>query len=111
MNMEIALKNAGCDPLTVRAFLKYHTNLPQIWRKFEEKALNLIACGIKRFGAKCIMENIRYEESIETKDEFKICNSFTAYYARAFEIKYPAHKGFFETRSLTGLSEASRKAA
>lgn len=80
-------------------FIKYHQENPEIWQEFKSLALRLIGRGVKRYGAKCIMEVVRYHKTITTKGEFKINNSYTAHYARAFIAKYPQHKDFFETRN------------
>lgn len=80
-------------------FLNYFASRPDIWQAFEKVTLRLIERGVERIGAKCIMENIRYGLALKNgKDEFKICNTYTAGYARVFAIKHPQHADFFELR-------------
>jgi hypothetical protein len=81
-------------------FSKYDAEHPDIWKAFEEIALNLILNGCAHYGSKAIFEVIRYEWLI-TKgkdDAFKVNNNFTADYARKFVRKYPEYKNFFELR-------------
>ena len=78
----------------------YDSDYPEIWLKFEEYALRLINRGTKHYGAKAIFEVIRYHTKINTNEEFKINNNYTAYYARKFHKQYPQYDGFFETRKI-----------
>ncbi len=99
-----ALIAEGVDAETVDKFLSYHQANPGIWRAFERCAFDLIHRGIKHYGAKAIAEIIRFNRLIETaKDDFKLDNNFTAYYARIWGLKYPHHKEFFEFRNVKGL--------
>ena len=100
------LMEQGVPEDTVDQFLDYCRKYPDIWRHFERFALAAIAAG-RQIGAKAIMERIRWEVEIEQKGTFKICNSYTAYYARLFRIKYPAQSEMFETRKITGLRRAA----
>lgn len=81
-----------------KKFVEYHLANPEIWKEFEALALKLIEGGVNHYGAKCIMEVIRYHRTVNTKGKFKIDNDFTALYARQFARKYPQHKDFFEFR-------------
>lgn len=111
MDYRESLISSGVDEKTVDAFLAYHRERPEIWAEFEHKALELIAGGHRIWGAKSIMEEIRREQRIKRGEGYKISNSFTAYYARVFAIKYPQHKNFFMFKVVKGLNENSREAA
>lgn len=81
-------------------YLKHRRENPEIWEMFEKLTLRLINNGVRRFGAKCIMENVRYNTALRTKGEqYKINNNYTAYYSREFASKYPQHANFFELRN------------
>jgi len=98
------LSRRGVDRETAKEFLDYHRTHPSIWKEFKELAFNLWSKGTRRYGAKAVFEVIRYHREIGRKERFKLCNSYTAYYARLFEIAYPECKGLFETRQLEGLA-------
>jgi len=73
---------------------------PAIYELFIKFTMELWYAGHKRFEAKAIIERIRWHVAVETKGEdFKICNSHTAYYARKAMQDYDFLAGFFETRS------------
>jgi hypothetical protein len=99
-------RNTVCDlPLFMQSiptrmdFAAYDEAHPEVWLAFEEAALRLIDKGVHHYGAKAIMEYIRYHTALTTGDDFfKVNNSFTAGYARKFIEKHPEHKDFFELR-------------
>jgi hypothetical protein len=99
-----ALIALGVPADTADKFLAWHRAHPNVWESFERRALELIARGIKRYGAKTIAEVIRYHDAIERgKDDFDLNNNYVSYYARIFRLKHPQHKDFFEVRSVKGL--------
>lgn len=50
------------------------------------------------------MERVRWEfEKDNPGEDFKVANSFVAYYARLVECHDPSFEGFFEKRQLKGL--------
>jgi hypothetical protein len=107
---ESALIADGVAWETVRSFVAWHSRNPSVWRKFENKALALIAKGKQRWGAKAIFEVIRYERAEEEGgqfDDYAVNNNYPAYYARIFAAKYPQHSKFFEFRAVKGLKEAA----
>lgn len=99
-----ALLADGLDLDTVESFITYHEANPQIWHYFKHFAFQAIDKG-KKVGAKGIFERLRWQVEIESNGEWKVNNNFTAYYARIFALRYPAHKDFFELRKVTGLKE------
>lgn len=98
---------AGIDPATRAAFLQAHRECPDVWKYFEKFALDAIASGREHYGAKGIMERVRWHTEIEHGIDFKCNNNFTAYYARIFAAKYPVHADFFEFREVSGLRRAA----
>jgi hypothetical protein len=89
---------------TKAAFLAYHKSNPEVWREFERFALEA-ANKRKHYGAKSIMERVRWESEIAYGKDFKANNNFTAYYSRIFAAKYPLFD-LFEFRKLKGLKAA-----
>lgn len=84
------------DPPTVKDSLD---DDPAIWNEFKDLALQMIGRGIKRYGAKAIMEVIRFHRAVRSNDPcFKVNNNLTSYYARRFHREFPQYDGFFETR-------------
>lgn len=97
-----ALLKSGVPLKTANAFLLYHVEHPDIWEMFERYTL-LAAKRRKRLGAKAIMERIRWELEIEGGKDFKISNSWIAYYARAFVTKYPLYRNYFDFKTIKGV--------
>lgn len=105
-----ALVADGLNVETAYMFVQWHKANPIVWQKFERKALALIAKGKKRWGAKAIMEYVRFERAEEEGgefDDYAVNNNYPAYYARIFAFKYPQHKDFFEFREVKGLQRAA----
>lgn len=75
----------------------------EIWELFEQFALHAAKAGVTKFGAKAIVERIRWECAMQRKGEFKIGNSYVAYLARLFIAKYPEHEDLFELREVKGF--------
>lgn len=80
-------------------FQDYHESNPHVWKQFERFTIQLRHAGKTKYGAKSIMERVRWEEDTQNPGrEFKINNNYTAFYARIFVMKYPDFEGFFEFR-------------
>lgn len=81
-------------------FLHFHTKFPVVYLLFEKFAMQLLQAGKKKLGSKMIMERIRWEISLEARDDegFKINNNYTAYYSRHFVKLHPQHEDKFEFR-------------
>lgn len=90
-------------PELFKAFDESH---PDIYARFKDIALHLIALGKTRYSADAVMHVVRFERDTTTQgDAFKINNYWTAFYARKFIAEFPKHAAFFETR----VSEADQK--
>lgn len=78
------------------------TKADPVYQAFKRRALQLIEEGRRRYGAKRIIEEIRYDTDLknnpEHADGFKINNNRTALYARRFMAEHPEHAGFFAVR-------------
>lgn len=85
-----------------REFEEFDRANPNIYHLFRRFAFEAQERGFKHFGAKAIMERVRWEVRMDTtgNSEFKINNNFTAFYARKLMRDYPSMAGFFRTRSV-----------
>lgn len=83
-----------------KAFEKFHRDNPHVWEEFERRALALIAKGREDFGARQIVESMRYFYAVEIRssDGFRINNNHVPFYARMFAEKHPEHRDFFKQR-------------
>lgn len=100
-----ALMADGVDDNTINLFFDNFLECPEVWQHFERITLDLIQRG-KRAGAKAVWEKVRWEIAVEGGKDFKANNNFCSYYARAFELKHPQYRGFFEKRKVRGLQAA-----
>ena len=94
-------------PDIVERFIEYHKANPAVYDEFRKFAFHLRDAGRSHFGAKAIIERIRYETAIRGNDDFKINNSFASCYARLMIFDCPGFDGFFETRRTSGSVEAA----
>jgi hypothetical protein len=81
-------------------FMAFHRANPDVYNVLRKFALGYVAAtGARRLGAQMIVEKLRYETGIQTRsDDFKLNNSFAAYYARALMACEPDLAGRFEIR-------------
>ena len=77
-------------------FIEFDRNSPEIWNAFKRFTFQAINTGCTHFGAKMVVERIRWDTMLTTSHErFKISNDYTAFYARKFMFHYPQHKNLF----------------
>lgn len=89
------------DPSIQAAFEKFHAAHPDVFALFEKYADQLRVAGRNSYGAKAILERIRWDYATSGRDvEFKINNNFTSRYARLLIAKRPEFQMFFEMRTL-----------
>lgn len=86
-------------------FEKFHAKHPHVYRAFKEMALEIRAEGHARYGAKTIMERLRWESAVRYPGQsFKLDNRVkdrcTARYARLLIAEDPSFATFFELRAL-----------
>ena len=81
-------------------------------RLFVELAHAAKCRGFRRYGAKAIMEAVRWEHKLKHGPQapgLKINNNYPTYIARHVEKAYPDLRGFFEKRA-TGQAIKRRRA-
>jgi len=71
---------------------------PEIGSEFVRLALEAKRSGHARYGARAIVELIRYETTVRQGGEFKLNNNLTPALARWAMKEHPELEGFFETR-------------
>lgn len=101
----------GCSREDLKLFVEYHDSRPWIWKQFSKFSLDLLPIAKKKgkkFGAKLIMERVRWEHEFSVEenkgDDFMISNDFTALYARLLAWKIPIFESIFEFKKPSGLS-------
>ena len=96
------------DELT-ESFLKFNDEHPEVLTAFCRFTLQLIRAGREHGGAKMVMERVRWDSALGSRepDTFKVNNNFTAFYARAFHQLYSEHDGFFRTRNQVSKDAAA----
>ena len=81
------------------AFIKFHHENPQVFRIFQERALEMIKTGRKHYSARTILEVARWDIHLQTNGEpFKINNNHIPFYAKLFSEAQPEHRNFFRKR-------------
>lgn len=92
---------------TLNAFLKCISQNTEVWGAFQRYAIEAAGAGRKHYGAKAIMERVRWHCEVEKRGEFKINNNYTAYFARLFAAKWPEYPHLFSFRQVKGLRRAA----
>jgi len=84
------------------AFEIYDEQHPQIWKAFERFTFEAMKRGFKNYGAKSIIELIRWHTGVnaEFPEGFKISNNHAPDYARKFMRVHPEHDGYFRIKKL-----------
>lgn len=83
------------------AWRTYHQANPEVYQWFVYLTLDTIERGKTTYSADSIMHNVRSEVKglyPQSKDKYKICNDYVAFYSRLFAVDYPDHAGFFRYR-------------
>lgn len=79
-------------------FEAFHAINPQVYSAIERQALRLAAQGERRIGVKAIAEDLRRGRLATTGDDWRINNSWPAFYARLLIAKHPQLAGVIEMR-------------
>jgi hypothetical protein len=83
------------------AFKKFDEANPQVWRLFIDFTFASINAGHRHMGVAMIVERIRWETMITTRNsKFKINNNHRAYYVRKFEEIFAQHRDYFRKRKV-----------
>lgn len=82
-------------------FVEWHRTNPHVWIHFVRYAFEVIRAGHDRFSSDAVLHRIRWHMYVEvrSKDDFKINNDYSAYYARCFRAIYPRYADLFEVRA------------
>ena len=97
----------GIAPHIVESFLKFHAENPQVYRLFKQYANALMSQGITTYGAKGIMERLRWHYEVESRAyDFKLNNNYASCFSRLLMSQDPSFKSFFSTRSHRELKAA-----
>ena len=79
-------------------FAKFHQSNPHVYELFDRFTRQMMASSAVG-SAKLIFERLRWELMLRTDTEApKLNNNYTALYAREWEKRNPARKGFFKKR-------------
>lgn len=83
-------------------WLNYHRDNPRVYMLFRDLTRQAFRAE-KKFGARCIWENIRWKLQFETRidpgeDEFVMNDHHVPYYARLVMLRHPELEGYFERR-------------
>lgn len=83
-------------------FKRFLENHPEVYQEFKRLAHQLLARGVERYGAKAIMEVIRYSCAISEQEteQLRIDNNWTSRLARKLMDEDERFNGFFETRKI-----------
>lgn len=82
-------------PTVVDQFVDYHRARPEIYEQFKRFSVEIKSSGRDQFGAKAIMERIRFETALRGGDEFKVNNSYASCYARLLAFEDSSFREFF----------------
>lgn len=113
MSQQLALPGFRAPVLRTRGdeieeeALRYLGEHPEFWRLFCRFSFELIGAGRSRYGAKAIVERIRWETVIRGGDDYKVNNNHTAIFARVFRDTYPEHAHLFEIRERISARRAA----
>lgn len=95
-----------------QAFKEFDTNNPEVYNEFKKYAFAAIKKKKKKISAKLIINVIRWEKFMETKEKtlftdkdgvkhkFRINDAYTAHYGRKFIKDFPALADIFNFREL-----------
>lgn len=81
-------------------FVEHHTANPHIFKAFVRLAERAKAEGRKHYGAKFMLELVRWNTPVEAADAYKVNNNFPSRYVRLLAKERPDLAGLFETRKL-----------
>lgn len=90
---------------------EFHESNPHVYEMFSRFAMELVAAGRKRIGARLVWERMRWETMIVTTDaEPKLNDHWPPFYARLFMKDHPELGQVFETRGGDELPALSKRA-
>ena len=103
--MEIQLPKPLPRDFTERCRVYAQEWLPEngeVYRLFEASA-RAVAQKREHFGARCILEKIRFDFAVrETNSAFEVNNNLGGLLSRHFTLINPRYEGFFQERRMLG---------
>ena len=85
-------------------FYAYHEAHPEVWRLFQEFAVERLRRGFRHYSADAILHRVRWECDAVTRNAadgpFKLNDHFSSRYARLLMERDARFAGFFELREL-----------
>jgi len=105
----VRLKMGASDYDYSTSFISWLGKNPAIWQMFTQKALYAFRGDHKqRFGAKAILEILRWESFVSDSDiTFKINNNYASDMARLVMDCKPEMRGYFRIRGSEHRSDAA----
>jgi hypothetical protein len=92
----------------VARFKAFHLQNPHVYAHFMRLADEMRAVGRQRYGARTIVEVMRWHYDLKTKGNlFKINDDFVPIYARLLIHEHPRFDGFFELRRVRSRGRVS----
>jgi hypothetical protein len=92
--------NQGNARIIYEQWKKYHIANPNFYELFGRFAREAMRTH-SRIGARFIFERIRWYEQVEMgSTQYRVCNSFAAYYARLLMLDKPEFQSIFNTKPL-----------
>lgn len=85
------------------SFENFNNSNPHVFEAIEKEAWRAVSNGKKKFSVKSIVNYVRWNYFMTTKDadsEFKINDAFTSRYARMLISKHPEMGRMIELRNL-----------
>ena len=94
-------------------FSDHHNASPHVYEAFKAMAYEIRALGHERYGAKTIMERLRWESPVRYPGlEFKLSNTIkdrcSARYVRLLIVEDPSFRDFFAVRELSTPEQRAR---
>lgn len=80
-------------------FEAFHAENPHVYTALKRRALALKDRGVKHYGIAALFEVLRFSALVTTGEEWKLNNSYRAFFARRLMADVPELEGFFETRT------------
>lgn len=79
-------------------FIDFDVTHPKVYKMFAFFTMEALNSNYEHFGAKMVMERIRWETYLSKDGKLKFANNYTAFYARKFEFFNPQFKGIFRMK-------------
>jgi hypothetical protein len=80
-------------------FEAFHAENPHVYTALRRRALAVKERGVKHYGIAALFEVLRFSALMTTGEEWKLNNSYRAFFARKLMAEVPELEGFFEIRT------------